>query len=43
MHGLYTGHKHAKKIRILLSNSNYLEESKNQILSILEKDVIKAA
>jgi tRNA-dihydrouridine synthase A len=43
MHGLYTGHKHAKKIRILLSNSNYLEESKNQILSILEKDIIKAA
>ena len=43
MHGLYTGHKQAKKIRILLSNSNYLEESKNQILSILEKDVIKAA
>ena len=43
MHGLYTGHKHAKKIRILLSNSNYLKESKNQILSILEKDEIKAA
>ena len=43
MHGLYTGHKQAKKIRILLSNSNYLKESKNQILSILEKDEIKAA
>ena len=43
MHGLFNGHKEAKKIRILLSNSIYLEKSKNEILSILEKGIIKAA
>ena len=43
MHGLFNGHKEAKKIRILLSNSIYLEKSKNEILSILEKDIIRAA
>ena len=42
MHGLFNGHKEAKKIRILLSNSIYLEKSKNEILSILEKDIIRA-
>ena len=31
MHGLFNGHKEAKKIRILLSNSIYLEKSKNEI------------
>ena len=43
MHGLFNGHKEAKKIRILLSNSVYLEKSKNEILSILEKGIIRAA
>ena len=43
MHGLFNGHKEAKKIRILLSNSIYLEKSKNEILSILEKGIIRAA
>ena len=43
MHGLFNGHKEAKKIRILLSNSIYLEKSKNEILSILEKGTIRAA
>ena len=43
MHGLFNGHKEAKKIRILLSNSIYLEKSKNEILSILEKVIIRAA
>jgi len=43
MHGLYNGHKEAKKIRILLSNIIYLEKSKYEILSILEKDIIRAA
>ena len=43
MHGLFNGHKEAKKIRILLSNSIYLEKSKNEILSIIEKGIIKAA
>ena len=43
MHGLFNGHKEAKKIRILLSNSIYLEKSKKEILSILEKGIIRAA
>ena len=43
MHGLFNGHKEAKKIRILLSNSIYLEKSKHEILSILEKGIIRAA
>ena len=43
MHGLFNGHKEAKKIRILLSNSIYLEKSKNEILSILDKGIIRAA
>ena len=43
MHGLFNGHKEAKKIRILLSNIIYLEKSKYEILSILEKDIIRAA
>ena len=43
MHGLFNGHKEAKKIRILLSNIIYLEKSKHEILSILEKDIIRAA
>ena len=43
MHGLFNGHKEAKKIRILLSNRVYLEKSKNEILSILEKGIIRAA
>ena len=43
MHGLFNGHKEAKKIRILLSNSIYLEKTKNEILSILEKGIIRAA
>ena len=43
MHGLFNGHNEAKKIRILLSNSIYLEKSKNEILSILEKGIIRAA
>ena len=43
MHGLFNGHKEAKKIRVLLSNSIYLEKSKNEILSILEKGIIRAA
>ena len=43
MHGMFNGHKEAKKIRILLSNSIYLEKSKNEILSILEKGIIRAA
>ena len=43
MHGLFNGHKEAKKIRILLSNSIYLEKSKTEILSILEKGIIRAA
>ena len=43
MHGLFNGHKEAKKIRILLSNSIYLVKSKHEILSILEKDIIRAA
>ena len=43
MHGLFNGHKEAKKIRILLSNSIYLEKSKNEILSILDNGIIRAA
>ena len=43
MHGLFSGHSEAKKIRVLLSNSVYLKKSKNEILSILEKNIIEAA
>ena len=43
MHGLFNGHTEAKKIRILLSNSVYLQKAKNKILSILEKSINKAA
>ena len=38
MHGLYNGLKNARKIRVLLSNSNYFMPAKNEIIDLLNND-----
>ena len=38
MHGLYNGLKNARKIRVLLSNSNYFMPAKNEIIDLLNDD-----
>ena len=43
MHGLYNGLKNARKIRVLLSNSNYFMPAKNEIIDLLIDDFKDAA
>ena len=35
MHGLYSGLKNAKKIRVLLSNSCYFRPAKDEIIELI--------
>ena len=43
MHGLYSGLKDARKIRILLSNFNYFKKAKNEIISLIDNNYSKVA
>lgn len=43
MHGLYSGLKDARRIRVLLSNFNYFKKAKNEIISLLDNQYSEVA
>jgi tRNA-dihydrouridine synthase A len=43
MHGLYSGLKDARRIRVLLSNFNYFKKAKMEIISLLDNQYSKVA